>query len=209
MIELTSLLSNPRTSKNPGIYGIYCSTNNKLYIGKSSNIAKRWIYHKYRLNKGIHPNKHLLSAWKKFGQKVFVFLVIEECPIDELSQKEVFYINSFETKNSLKGFNKKDSDGWPLGQPLPEETRKKISSALKGQKRSTETKILMSLSQLGKTHSEESKKKMSLARVGEKNPNYGKKMSEEQKRKISIAKKGKKHSEETKEKMRRAKLKAS
>ena len=62
--------------------------------------------------------------------------------------------------------NKLNNPNWTW----PEETKKDISKALKGIKRSDETKKKMSDSSLGKKHSDEAKKKMSAARVGTKNP---------------------------------------
>ncbi len=70
-----------------------------------------------------------------------------------------------------------------------EETKKKISKALKGKKHSEETKRKMSESHSGKKHTEESKKKMSEAKKGMKH-------SEETKRKMSEVQKGRKISEE-------------
>ena len=86
---------------------------------------------------------------------------------------------------------------------LSEETKRKISLAMAGEKNPM----------FGRHHSEESKKKMSEAKIGDKNPmfgrrgennsNYGKHLSEETKRKMSEASKGNqrslgyKHSKET------------
>ena len=66
------------------------------------------------------------------------------------------------------------------GKHLSEETRKKISSASKGNKYA-----------LGYKHSEEAKKRISDAMRGENNPFYGKHHSEEAKKKNSEAHKGK------------------
>ena len=66
------------------------------------------------------------------------------------------------------------------GKHRSEETRKKISSAQKGNKYA-----------LGYKHSEEAKNKISEAMKGEKNPFYGKHHSDETKERISAARKGK------------------
>jgi hypothetical protein len=75
-----------------------------------------------------------------------------------------------------------------------EETRKKMSEALKGRQSP----------QKGKPHSEETRKKLSEALKGENNPLYGKKLSKETRKKISKIHKGKTISEETREKLSEA-----
>ena len=86
--------------------------------------------------------------------------------------------------------------------PHSEETKRKISEALKGKPRSEETKRKLSEAKKG-IHlalSEERRIKLSEALKGENNPNYGKHLSEETKRKISEAKKGRRQTEEEKRK---------
>jgi len=101
--------------------------------------------------------------------------------------------------------------GWPKGKRRSEETKRKISVALKGRRFSEETKRKMSNANTGKNNpmygkklSEETKRKMSEAHMGEKNHFYGKKHTEESKRKMSEGNKGKTHSEESKLKMSEA-----
>ena len=76
-----------------------------------------------------------------------------------------------------------------IGAKHSEESKRKVSKALKGKKHSEETKRKMSESHSGMKHSEESKKKMSEAKKGMKH-------SEETKRKMSEVRKGRKISEE-------------
>jgi len=80
---------------------------------------------------------------------------------------------------------------------VPENSRKKISKALKGRTFSVEHRRKLSDAQRGeKSHSygkiasEETRRKLSIARKGDKNPNYGKITSEETRRKLSEAHKG-------------------
>ena len=83
------------------------------------------------------------------------------------------------------------------GSKVSAETRRKMSLAKKGKKRSPfseEHKLKMSLARKGKPLSEEHKRKMSLA-------HKGKPVSEETRRKISLARKGKPVSAETKSKI--------
>lgn len=82
---------------------------------------------------------------------------------------------------------------------VSEETRKKISIALKGIKRSDEFKKKVSNAVKGRKLSEEAKKRMSQRLKG-------RKLSEEVKQKISLSKKGKVFTEEHKNNISKAKL---
>lgn len=88
-----------------GIYKIENKINGKVYIGKSKDIEKRWKEHRCELNKNYHHNKHLQSAWNKYGENNFSFAVIEECTEDILNKKEIYYIGFFNSTNDLYGYN--------------------------------------------------------------------------------------------------------
>lgn len=77
--------------------------NNKVYIGQSVNIENRWMHHKSELNNNKHINDYLQNAWNKYGQDSFCFIVIEECLEDELNDKEIYYINKYDSMNN--GYN--------------------------------------------------------------------------------------------------------
>ena len=86
-----------------GIYKISNIITNDLYVGSSSRITRRWDRHRSELKRGIHPNKHLLNSWNKYGEENFKFEVIEELdfPIsydnniirEFLESREEYYIN--------------------------------------------------------------------------------------------------------------------
>jgi len=78
-----------------GIYGIKNTLNNKIYIGQSKNINKRWKTHIRQLRKNRHYNKHLLSSFNNNGEGSFEFLVLEECKESDLNTKEEEWINKF------------------------------------------------------------------------------------------------------------------
>lgn len=93
------------------ICGIYCIeniVNHKKYIGQSINIYKRWREHRYRLNKGIHINKHLQLAWNKYGSNSFTFSIVEICLSNELDNKEIYWISEYNTLDNLYGYNSVD-----------------------------------------------------------------------------------------------------
>jgi group I intron endonuclease len=112
-----------------GIYCIRNTQNGKLYVGESKNIHKRWIFHKWKLNKGIHYIKEMQAEWTA-NKAVFSFEIIEECPADELYEKEKYWINKLNSIN--KGYNSAvGGSGIVLPVRTPEHNRH-ISEALKG-----------------------------------------------------------------------------
>lgn len=80
-----------------GIYYIRNKINDKMYIGQSTNIDARWSHHKTDLRNNNHHNHHLQYAWNKYGEDNFEFNVIQECNIDELDNKEMYYIKKYKT----------------------------------------------------------------------------------------------------------------
>lgn len=79
------------------------TVNNKKYIGQAGDIKYRWIKHKSELRCGRHSNRHLQSAWNRYGQDCFVFSVIETVPFELLDKREQYWISHFDTYNT--GYN--------------------------------------------------------------------------------------------------------
>jgi hypothetical protein len=98
--------------------------------------------------------------------------------------------------------NKTDGGEGASGVIPSDETKRKISKALKGKTPSEETRKKMSEFQKGKTISKEQKIKLSDLFSGNGNPNYGKSCSKETREKIGEANKN--PSEETRRKMSEA-----
>lgn len=80
-----------------GIYKITNKLNNHSYIGLSTDIEARWKQHKDPYNWNRESNKVLYQAMQKYGLHNFRFEVLEECPIEELSEKEKYYIKLYDT----------------------------------------------------------------------------------------------------------------
>lgn len=127
-------------NKNVGIYKITNLVNGKFYIGSSSNLKKRFYEHRRELNLGIHTNKHLQSAWNKYGEENFKFEVIEtidgELTLDNqyLRNIETDYIQKLKCYDSSIGYNFIPGGIGTLNLPCSEEKKKKISEANKGRK---------------------------------------------------------------------------
>lgn len=151
-----------------GIYSITNTINNKRYIGYSIDIERRWKTHKRDLKNNKHENDHLQRAYNLYGD-IFNYEVIEECSIDEIKEREKYWIAFYNSK--IDGYNETDG-GDGLINPS-EDIRKKISENLKGEKNGMYNVHLTGElnGMYGKKHSERSKQLMSekaKQRVGEK-----------------------------------------
>lgn len=81
-----------------GIYKITNNINNKCYIGQSIDIHRRWNAHKRQV-----VDNHLCRAFKKHGIENFSFEIIEECTINELNEKEKYWIQYYDSYRN--GYN--------------------------------------------------------------------------------------------------------
>lgn len=83
-----------------GIYKITNNINGKVYIGQSNNIQRRFSEHQ---NRGAASRIPVDVAIQKYGKENFSFEIIEECTIEQLNQRETYWINHF---NSIEnGYN--------------------------------------------------------------------------------------------------------
>jgi group I intron endonuclease len=87
-----------------GVYEIRNIINNKVYIGSSNDIQRRWNEHVRNLNNNTHHSYKLQKDWDEFGEGVFIFNIIEL--VDEenlLKDREQYYIDYFDSCNN--GYN--------------------------------------------------------------------------------------------------------
>jgi group I intron endonuclease len=178
----------------PGIYKIESKIKpERVYIGSSMNIAKRWAYHLRNLRKDKHHSKKLQRHFNKYGESDLQFSILLGCDKVDLLKTEQYFIDSYKPY-----FNAAKIAGSPGNFKQSDEAKRKISEAFKGEKNPN----------YGKKFSKEHRQKLSESMKGRKGNNAGKKMSEEVKRKISESRKGKSNphkgypaSQETREKL--------
>lgn len=88
-----------------GIYFISNLVNNKIYVGQSISIEKRWVHHKWKLRENNHENIKLQNAWNKYGEENFEFSIVCECEEKQLNTLEQYYILNLESYLPNVGYN--------------------------------------------------------------------------------------------------------
>jgi group I intron endonuclease len=141
-----------------GIYKII-NPKGKIYIGQSVNIEKRWYVYKNKINLDIKLiGVKLFRSLTKYTSDKHEFSILEECSLEQLNEREIYWINYYESIN--KGLNIKE--GGSRGKHNPE-TIELIRNKAIGRKLSTEAKEKISKSKignkynLGRKHSDEIK----------------------------------------------------
>lgn len=181
--------------KQSGIYKITCISNNKIYIGSSIFIGKRWSSHISALNLRKHENPILQRAWNKYGKNNFKFEIIEIIKPELLMENELKWFKITNCCDSKYGFNIIIKPGFGMyGRKHSKRTRIKISESNKGKKRTDEQRQKLRISHLGHITSEDTKQKMRIARKKQI-------ITKEHKIKIGNSNKGKKHTKASKLKM--------
>jgi len=174
-----------------GIYRIVNKTNGKYYVGSSSDIHKRWKYHKEDLTRGNHHSPYLQRSWNKHGEDNFDFVIVEiNIPEPDLLIIEQKYLDQSNRDNCYNG-------SFVAGKiDFTNEVRKKISDKLMGNKNG-----------VGHIVNEETRQRISNAQQGKpclsRGNNWrGKTFSEEHKKKLKEARKRQVFSNVTRQKLR-------
>lgn len=117
------------------IYVIINKINNKLYVGQTNNIKRRWRNHKYesnRLLRGIPLKRKFCAinyAMAKYGVDNFEIEVISSTQtLDDANNEEIFFIEYLNSRVPF-GYN---VAGGGKNSLVSTETREKISIANKG-----------------------------------------------------------------------------
>jgi group I intron endonuclease len=191
-----------------GIYKIESKIHpDRIYIGSSIDIRRRWENHRYELKKNIHASNKFQNHYNKYGASDLIYTMIESCESNKLIEREQYYIDTLKPF-----FNNRIIANSQLGIKRSEETKRKLSESRQGwyvgeknpnygRKHTEEEKQKMRDAHINRIHHKHTEdwKKAASERMKEiNNPNYnkstwikGKHLSEETKLKLSFAKKGK------------------
>ena len=91
-----------------GIYIVFNILDKKGYVGQSINLYKRRNNHIAELRRNNHPNIYLQRSWNKYGKKNFIVYILEIIDdINNLNEKELYYIKLLETRTNTHGYNMK------------------------------------------------------------------------------------------------------
>jgi len=116
--------------KISGIYKIQSIIKpERIYIGSSVFIHKRWGEHLRKLKKGVHCSAKLQRHYNKYGKDDLVFSILISCDKADLIITEQFFIDSHNPY-----FNNCKVAGSSLGVKLTDETKQKMSECKKGHK---------------------------------------------------------------------------
>lgn len=171
------------------IYIIQNNKNLKIYVGQTINLRQRWSAHK-SYAKSNKPNQYIHIAMKKYGIENFSHQLLEEYNSqNEADSAEEFWIEFFQSRNRLMGYNIKPGG---MVSTLSKDTKQKISKAHKGKKLSKAHIENISKALTGRKFTEEHKNKISR---------LGSTQTTETREKISQAHIGMVHTKETKDKI--------
>lgn len=114
-----------------GIYKIINIENNRIYIGSSVSLNRRWATHLHRLRSGKHHNQFLLNDYRKCGEEKFEFSILEEVLlVEEIINREQYYLDIFYDKQD-KCYNLRPIADSNRGRKLNAEQKAKLSQTHK------------------------------------------------------------------------------
>jgi group I intron endonuclease len=111
-----------------GVYAIRNKVNQKRYVGSAAkSLERRWYFHRWELRRGEHNNGHLQAAWNKYGEKSFVFEVLERCKPELCVEKEQYWMDAFQSYDDEYGYNLAPKAGSVLGFRHSAKTKKRTA----------------------------------------------------------------------------------
>ena len=134
LLNVVNVCALKLTTKNIffGIYAIYNTTNQKIYIGKTIHLYGRIKQHINNLNKKTHRSRHLQYSWNKYKKYSFIFYLIEQIDKEELlNDREQFYISLCESNKGLYGYNSTNGGEGSVGFKHTEKSKKLLSDSAK------------------------------------------------------------------------------
>lgn len=90
------------------IYKVTNLINNKLYIGQTKNSLEYRKNQHFRETKSKKDDMYFHRALNKYGFNNFQWEVIDQAnSLEELNQKEIYYINLYNSTDRINGYNRK------------------------------------------------------------------------------------------------------
>lgn len=169
-------------------------TNTNAFIYKWTHLPSGKWYIGSRTAKGCHPEDGYLTSSKLIKPLIqnnpteWIREILQTGLPQEIILLESQLLESLNAKDDLMSFNQHNGDGkfTRTGVTASEETRKKQSNSIKGDKHPNKGKPGPNL---GKKATEETRKKQSEAKIGKKRPPF----KPETREKIGAAKRGENH----------------
>ena len=88
---------------NGFIYIIRNTINNKVYIGQTrTSVSQRWAEH---LRHARHGEQVINRAMRKYGVDKFYIETLEICDIKYLDEREIYYIDLYNSTDKSRGYN--------------------------------------------------------------------------------------------------------
>ena len=85
------------------IYIIKNIVNNKVYIGQTrTSVNQRWSEH---LRHSRYGDQLINKAMRKYGVDKFYIETLEICEVSELDEREIYYIDLYDSTDKSKGYN--------------------------------------------------------------------------------------------------------
>jgi len=140
------------TAGYANVAGIYCILNivsGKVYIGSASSLKARLCCHRSMLRRGRHDNGHLQRAWSLHGEQNFQFFLVQACAVSDLTRFEARWMQMTAACCPDYGYN---LDRVATHTMHAEETKQKIASSLRGQRRSVEQRRNIAKGMTGVKH---------------------------------------------------------
>lgn len=142
-----------------GIYAIMNLRTQRVYVGRSTNIWRRWRAHLSDLRRGRHVNGTLQAEWNATPEPFFVWVVLERSSSERgvLVEREQWWIDH--TPDAMN--ESYDAAG---GGAIPStETRRRMRVAKLGRKMSLAHRAAISAGHRGQKFTVETRAKLSAA----------------------------------------------
>ncbi len=151
-----------------GVYRIKNIKTQRVYIGSTIDIFKRWPSHRSQLANNTHDNSKLQNSYNKWGKDVFRYKLIKKLPntisVEILLLWEQKFIDKYQSAIRGKGYNICPVAGSCLGRKRKKSSIKKMVETMQKNPRHLTAQQKLHLSNIfkGKKISKETKEKIKL-----------------------------------------------